>query len=288
MLVIDPFELHSIVTGTVWLDGGAMFGVVPKVLWEKVCEVDDLNRIRLATRTLLAIDRKASRVILVDTGCGTKWDPKQADRYGVSYDADAIPKALATAGLSTADVTDIVVTHLHFDHNGGLTDWFDDPGERTVLRYPKANHWVHKAHWQHAFAPLPKDRASFLEQDFAALAETDVLKLVDGNEPPAPFDGVEWFVSNGHTPCQLHPIFGSGPERLLFAGDIVPTVAHLRLGWVMAYDMAPVTTITEKQRIFRRCFEEGLSLALAHDPKVGGVVLDGTVERPIVAKTLPL
>ena len=288
MFEVEPFELHSIVTGTVWLDGGAMFGVVPKVLWEKVCEVDELNRIRLATRTLLAIDRKTPRVVLVDTGCGTKWHSKRAERYGVSYNPEAIPGTLDAAGLSADDVTDVVVTHLHFDHNGGLTEWFTDPGDRTILRYPKANHWVHEAHWLHAQRPHPKDRASFLPQDFAALEGADVLRLVEGDQPDGPFEGMTWLVSNGHTPCQLHPIFGSGADRLLFVGDIVPTVAHLRLGWVMAYDMAPVTTITEKQAIFRRCFEEGLTLAFPHDPEVGGVAIDGTVERPIVAKTLPL
>ncbi|MHC4698822.1 MAG: MBL fold metallo-hydrolase, partial [Planctomycetota bacterium] len=195
---------------------------------------------------------------------------------------------LQTIGLNSEDVTDVVITHLHFDHNGGLTDWFDEPDGPTCLRYPQARHWVHKRHWEHANAPNYKDRASFLEEDFAALAEADVLCFVDGEHPDPPFEGMEWFVSQGHTPCQLHPIFGTGDEKLLFIGDIAPTVAHLPLSWVMAYDNAPLQTIAEKETIFRRCLDEGLLLAFPHDPKVGGVAIDGKPERPIVARALPL
>jgi hypothetical protein len=133
-----------------------------------------------------------------------------------------------------------------------------------------------------------KDRASFLPEDFELLEEAGVLRLVDGDAPDPPFDGVGWFVSDGHTPGQLHPIFGVGPQRLLFVGDLMPTMAHLRLAWVMAYDMQPLATVAEKEAIFRRCFDEGLLLAFPHDPEVGGVELDGTVERPIVARPLLL
>lgn len=288
MLKIEPFELYSVVTGSVRLDGGAMFGVVPKVLWEKVTDVDSLNRIPLATRTLLAVNRARKEVVLVDTGCGTKWAPKQAERYAITYNADAISDKLKEIGLTPEDVTDVVVTHLHFDHNGGLTYWYDDPGGRTCLCYPRARHWVHRAHWEHALQPHVKDRASFLREDYEALADEGVLCLVDGQDPDPPLEGVTWFVSNGHTPGHLHPVFGSGPDRLIFIGDIAPTVAHLRLGWLMAFDVAPLTTIAEKQVIFGRCLEEGLLLAFPHDPKIGGVSIDGTVDRPIVAKTLPL
>jgi len=288
MLEIDRFELHSIVTGTIRLDGGAMFGVVPKVMWEKSCDVDDLNRILLATRTLLAINRSAGRVILVDTGCGSKWSPAESDRYGIKADPSAIPEALKSLGLSPDDVTDVVVTHLHFDHNGGLTYWYDEPDGPTRLHYPKAKHWIHRKQWEHAASPFAKDRASFLERDYRGLAESGLLEFFDGDPPPPLFPGLSWFVSHGHTPYQLHPIFGSGRDRLMFVGDMVPTVAHLRLLWVMAYDIRPLDTIAEKQALFRRCFDEGLMIALPHDPEVGGVSIDGAVERPIVARKLSL
>ncbi len=288
MLEIGPFELYSVVTGSIRLDGGAMFGVVPKVLWDKVTDVDDLNRILLSTRTLLAVDRTHARAVIVDTGCGSKWEPDQIERYETHYDADAIPNALKNIGLSTEDITDVVIGHLHFDHNGGLTYWYDDPGGPTRLCYPQARHWIHRSHWNHALEPHARDRASFLKEDFLPLADAGVLQFVEGDGQEVPFEGLEWFVSHGHTPGQLHPIFGTGSEQLIFIGDLVPTVAHLRLGWVMAYDNEPLTTIAERQVIYRRCLEGGLLLAFPHDPSVGGVSIDGKVERPIVARTLPL
>ena len=285
---MGSYELHSIVTGSVRLDGGAMFGVVPKVLWDKVTDVDDLNRISLATRTLLAVDRAQRRVILADTGCGTKWTKDRAERFAIEYDRDAIATALTSMGLSTDDVTDVVITHLHFDHNGGITDWFDEPDGPTCLRYPNARHWVHKEHWEHAHNPTAKDRASFLTQDFGQLADSRMLQLVEGEHPHPPFDGIEWFISCGHTPYQLHPIFVAGDARLMFVGDLVPTVAHLPIAWVMAYDLEPLRTMAEREAVYRRCLDDGLMLAFPHDPTVGGVVIDGTVERPIVEHSLPL
>jgi len=270
------------------LDGGAMFGVVPKVLWKNVADVDDQNRILLATRTLIAIDRAAERIILVDTGCGPKWTPERAERFAVTYDAEAIPAALAANGLCAEQVTDVVITHLHFDHNGGLTEWFDEPDGPTRPRYPQARHWIHRKHWEHAHQPHFKDRASFLPEDFAVLQDAGVLNFVDGEQPDAPFDGMEWLVSHGHTPYQLHPILGGADGKLLFVGDLAPTAAHLRLGWVMAYDVAPMRTIEEKREIYERCIEGDWLLAFPHDPKLGGVSIGGKIERPIVTRALPL
>ena len=289
MMRIGEFEVTSIVNGTIRLDGGAMFGVVPKTLWRNVANVDAENRILLATRTLLVIHRGRRQVMLVDTGCGTKWTPDKATRFGIEFDAGAIPGALSSAGLSESDVTDVVITHLHFDHNGGLTDWIDDPDGKTELRYPQARHWVHRGHWEHAHHPHVKDRASFLPEDFHALQEAGVLELVDGDSPGPPFEGVEWLVTHGHTPYQLHPIIsGQDGPSLLFVGDIVPTVPHLRMGWVMAYDMQPQQTIAEKESIYKRCLAGELLLAFPHDPKIGAVALNGSVMRPIVSRSLEL
>lgn len=291
MLKVAPFEIISVVNGTIRLDGGAMFGVVPKVLWAEAIDADDQNRVLLATRTLIAVDRTAGRVILVDTGCGIKWTPSQAARYAIATDAGAIPGALANLGLAEEDVTDVVITHLHFDHNGGLTDWQGEPGGETTLKYPRARHWVHRRHWEHAQAPSVKDRASFLPQDFEALAGAGVLHFVESEGSgwvDGPHDGLGWFVSNGHTPFQLHPVFGSGEQKLLFAGDIMPTSLHLRLAWVMAYDIQPLATIEEKKTIFERCLSDGLYLAFSHDPWSGGAEVGNTVERIEVRRTLPL
>jgi len=282
-MTFGPSEIRSLVNGTVRLDGGGMFGVVPKVLWEPRCDVDELNRILLATRTLLAVDRTARRVILVDTGCGLKWSIEQAERYAVQFDPGAIPHALAEFDLTEDDVTDVVISHLHFDHNGGLCDWADEERSRTKLRYPNARHWVHRRHWDHARHPSPKDRGSFVPADYADLADHGVLSFVDSDETgwhEGPFEGLRWFVSNGHTPFQLHPVFGTGDDGLIFAGDIVPTSTHLGLGWVMAYDVEPMVTIAEKQAIYDRCLSEGFEIAFPHDRTVGIAALRGTSKRP--------
>jgi glyoxylase-like metal-dependent hydrolase (beta-lactamase superfamily II) len=286
MFTLGRFEITSIVNGTMRLDGGAMFGVVPKVLWQNLADVDSSNRILLATRTLLAVDRAAGQVVLVDTGCGSKWGPKEAERYGVQPDPTAIPRALETYGLRPQDVTDVVVTHLHFDHNGGLTYWYDQPGERTCLTYAKAIHWIHRRQWEHAHRPTVRDRASFLPQDFEALESAGVLRFVDGDEPKSSISGIDWFLSHGHTPYQLLPVFRSPQRDLMFVGDIVPMVAHLRLGWVMAYDLFPLTTVAERERIYAQALGGFLAIALPHDLKHGAVALGGTIDRPIVTEAL--
>ncbi|MBU0718106.1 MAG: MBL fold metallo-hydrolase, partial [Planctomycetes bacterium] len=170
-----------------------------------------------------------------------------------------------------------------------LTEWVDAPDGPTRLCYPQARHWVHRRQWDHAWAPSAKDRASYLKNDFAMLAEAEgVLQLVDGDNPAPPFEGVEWFVSHGHTPGQLHPVFGTRAERLLFLGDLAPTRAHLRPPWVMAYDLRPLVTIRERETVYRRCLDEGMLLAFPHDPAVGGVAVAGTVDCPVVSRELPL
>lgn len=288
MIKIGPFEIQSIINGHIRLDGGGMFGVVPKVLWQELFDVDDQNRVLLSTRTLLAVNREEKRVILVDTGCGTKWQPKSAQRYGIEFNPNAISEALKPMGLTVDDVTDVVITHLHFDHNGGLADWYDDPGGRIQPRYPQARYWAHKKHWEHACNPHPKDQASFLKEDFIGLADAGVIHFVEGDKPDSSISGMKWMVSHGHTPCQLHPVFEGDGESLLFVGDIIPTMAHLRLGWIMAFDVNPMTTIDEKSVVYQQCFEEGLKLAFPHDPEVGGVAIEGTVQKPIVTSQLDL
>ncbi|MBI3835968.1 MAG: MBL fold metallo-hydrolase [Planctomycetes bacterium] len=288
MLKAGPFEIYSVQTGTFRLDGGAMFGVVPKTLWSQPTPCDELNRIYLSTRTLIAVDRANRRVVIADTGCGSKWSTKEADRFAIQHDGDAITRALSSLGLTNEDITDVVVTHLHFDHNGGLTDWADKTGGKTVPKYPRATHWLHRKHWEHAQSPTLKDRASFLRPDFEGLYEAGLLKLVEGDGPPPPFEGLAWFLSHGHTTYHLHPLFGAGRERVLFIGDLVPTAAHLRLPWVMAYDLRPLVTIQEKEDIFRHCLDDGWVLAFAHDPAVAGTAIDGTPDRAIASRPLPL
>jgi glyoxylase-like metal-dependent hydrolase (beta-lactamase superfamily II) len=288
MIRVGKFEICSVITGRYRLDGGAMFGVVPRVLWEKKAPPDRLNRIAMTMRTLLAVDRQAERVVLVDTGPGDKWSPEEAARFDIQPDSAGLPRALAEQGLSEADVTDVVIAHLHFDHNGGLTEWAGQPGGSTRLRYPQARHWIHQRHWHHATNPTEKDRASFLERDLQALAEPGVLTFVTGDKPPPPFEGVRWLLSHGHTPYQLLPLFEGPAGGLLFVGDLIPTANHLPLPWVMAYDLQPLVTLEEKRAVYRRCAEDGTMLAFPHDLECGGVALHLEKGRPEVARVLDL
>jgi glyoxylase-like metal-dependent hydrolase (beta-lactamase superfamily II) len=285
MLQVGPWEIESVVTGRFRLDGGAMFGVVPKVLWQKVAPADELNRISLATRTLLAVHRPAGRILLADTGFGPKWSPDAAERYAVEPDLDAIEAALRRRSASPADVTDVVVTHLHFDHAGGLSTWADRPGGATRLLFPEATHWMHARHWRHARSPTLRDRASFLPVDYAALEHSPKLRLVDGDRPAEVPPDVEWFVANGHTPAQLLPILHGGSDgEVLFVGDVVPTAAHLPVAWVMAYDLEPLASVAERQAVYRRVREKGLLLAFPHDLDSGLVRLDFQGDRPRVVE----
>jgi glyoxylase-like metal-dependent hydrolase (beta-lactamase superfamily II) len=289
MLKIGPWRIASVVTGHVRLDGGAMFGVVPRVLWEKAAPPDEQHRILLATRTLLALHERASRLVLVDTGTGSKWPAELAERYGVTPIAGALDTALADIGAGPDDVTDLVVTHLHFDHAGGMTDWADQPGGATRLRFPRARHWITPQHRQHANHPTLRDRASFFPHDFAELERANVLAVVDDpGERPAAIPDLRWQVSNGHTPGQLLPRFAggaSGPD-LLFVGDLVPTSAHLPPTWVMAYDLWPLTTLDERLKLYAQCRQEEFLLAFPHDPERGIVSLEFDKDRPRVSEVL--
>jgi len=276
MIQIGNYELSSVITGWCRLDGGAMFGVVPKVLWEKTEDVDEFNRILLAMRTLVAVDRKNKKVIISDTGAGGKWSEDEADRYAVRVIPNALQEAFKKMGLTESDVTDVVITHAHFDHCGGLTDWVDEPGKNTKVRFENARHWVHAKQWEQAKNPTDRDKASYLRRDYEALEDAGVLEFVEGNEPAAPFEGVKWVVSCGHTPYMILPLFEDPAHPLLFAGDMIPTSSHIRPPWVMAYDLYPLITLKEKQQVMEGCRDKGLYLAFPHDRNVGGVKLTFT------------
>lgn len=290
MIQVGRFKIVSVVNGTFRLDGGAMYGVVPKVLWSRQADPDAENRIPLAMRTLIAVDEAAERVILVDSGAGHKWSQRDAERFAIETRPQAIAEGLSQFGLTEADVTEVVVTHLHFDHNGGLTEWVGEPDGETRLRFPQARHWLHRLHWEHALAPTERDQASFLERDLRSLKADGVLTLVDGEEPAPPWEGTRWHVSHGHTPGQLLPLFEGNPGEpsLLFAGDAIPTSGHLKIAWAMAYDLQPRLMLDEKRRLLKLCRDDDTWLAFPHDPEVGGVELDLSAGRPIIARALDL
>ncbi|MFQ5491018.1 MAG: MBL fold metallo-hydrolase [Phycisphaerae bacterium] len=288
MITVGRFKLFSVINGWLRLDGGAMFGVVPRVVWSRKAKPDEQHRVKLAMRSLLAVDNESERVILVDTGAGSKWPDDEAARFGIENVPDAIPSALEPFGLSEAAVTDVVVTHLHFDHNGGLTEWTHRPGGPTRLRFPQARHWIHRRHWDHAIRPTERDQASFLDRDLAALAGSEAVHFLEGDDPACPLEGVRWELSHGHTPYQLLPRFEGDQADVLWVGDMVPTSQHLPLPWIMAYDLEPLVTLEEKRALHRRCERDGLQVAFPHDPDIGGVAVDLVGPKPIISRVLDL
>jgi glyoxylase-like metal-dependent hydrolase (beta-lactamase superfamily II) len=251
---IDPVE-----TGTFALDGGAMFGVVPKPLWSRTNPPDDRNRITLAARALLVRDGR--RTILIDNGNGPKFTEKLRDIYRLEDATSNLRLSLAALGVNPEEVTDVILTHLHFDHAGGSTLAVNG---RAVPAFPNARYYVQGAHWAQAMNPTPKDRASFFPDDYMPLKEAGVLEFTDGEGEL--FPGISVLVTNGHTTAQQLPLITDGKTSLLFSCDLFPTTAHIPLPYVMAYDLRPLTTLEEKRAVLERAAAERWIIFFEHDP----------------------
>jgi glyoxylase-like metal-dependent hydrolase (beta-lactamase superfamily II) len=258
---IGIYDVAPIETGHFGLDGGAMFGVVPKPLWEKLHPPDDRNRITMAARALLL--RSSTRTILVDTGNGTKLPEKLAAIYRVETGSDALLVSLAARGVAPEDVTDVILTHLHFDHAGGGTRKVDGNPQPT---FPNARYHVQRAHWDAALSPTERDRASFLPEDFLPLKEYGLLAFTDGEGEILP--GIRLRLLHGHTAALQAPLISDGTTMLFFCADLFPLAAHLQLPWIMGYDLRPLVTLEEKRRVLREALEEQWILFLEHDPGV--------------------
>ncbi len=269
MMRIGGYDIVSLETGRFSLDGGAMFGVVPWVFWSKMIKPDDRQRIELAARCWLV--RGHGRTILVDDGNGTKWNDKLKDIYRLDNSRADLQRSLQSNGVSPGDITDVILTHLHFDHAGGSTTRV---GNEFVPTFPNARYHVQKNQWELSQNPTEKDRGSFMPDDFMPLKDHGVLDLVDGEGEI--FPGIELLVCNGHTSAQQLPKISDGRATMLFCCDLVPTTSHIPWPYVMAYDVRPLVTIEEKKRIFGRAYEEGWTLFLEHDPLVTAITLKTT------------
>ena len=260
-MIFGEYECFSLELGSFALDGGAMFGIVPKVLWEKKIRADDQNRIPLKSRSLLI--KGKTRNILVDTGLGSKLPEKIKKLYSVDDNSVKIERSLLKHGLTLSDITDVVLTHLHFDHVGGST--FIKNG-KVVPTFPTARYYVQKEQWTAAVNPSPRDKASYRKEDFIPLMESNLLELVDG--PTELFQGIELVVTNGHTPGQQHPLIKGGNGSLFYCADLIPTSAHLPILWHMAFDQLPSTIVNEKEKNFIRALKENWVLFFEHDPNI--------------------
>ncbi len=259
-LTIGDWKLRTIETGWLWLDGGAMFGSVPKPLWSRTNPPDERNRIRLAMRCLLAAGH--GRVVLVDVGLGDKSDAKFRDIFRVE-ESPGIAASLAAAGVDPASVTDVVLTHLHFDHAGGATV---RDGDALRPSLPNARWWVQRANLDNARHPNARERASYLAENFEPIAEAGLLGLWDG--PISPWPGFEVVPVHGHTRGQQVIHVTGGGRAAWFLTDVVPTASHVRVPFVMGYDVAAIETMTEKRELLARAAAERAWVVLEHDPDV--------------------
>lgn len=258
---VGPYTLHRIDAGRFALDGGAMFGIVPKPLWSKRIAPDDRNRIPLQMRCLLLEGN--GRVILIDNGLGDKYDSKFADIYAINQNDADLYGSLESAGFSKDDVTDVILTHLHFDHCGGSTR---REGDRYRPSFPQATYYLQERHWRSAHEPNVKERGSFFSENFDPLEATGQLQLIDGDQEL--FDDVHVFTAEGHTEGQ-QLVRVEGPERtVVFAADLLPTSAHLAPAWVMGFDIRPLVTIDEKGRFLDHAFRNDWAIYFEHDPDV--------------------
>ncbi|MEK7269479.1 MAG: MBL fold metallo-hydrolase [Planctomycetota bacterium] len=254
--------------GDYWLDAGTMFGIIPKVIWEKLVQPDARNRARLATRCLLV--RTAGRRILIETGCGGKWAPRERSWHDFE-EGEPIVHALAREGLEPGDIDAIVLTHLHFDHAGGLTRLVRG---RPVPVFPRAFVYVQRGEFEDAVTNVATMRRSYLPENFLPIQDAGLLRLVEGDVDVVP--GVRTMVTGGHTRRHQAVLLVSGPNVGIFPGDIVPTRHHARPSVQVAYDLFPYDTMNRKQEIFRIARDRRWIVFLAHDPDVasGTVRLD--------------
>lgn len=267
-LKIGEFEVCPIPTGAFGLDGGAMFGTVPKVLWEKSNPPDEKNRIEMEARGLLL--KGKNRNVLIDCGNGAdfvakygeKLGPKFQEMYNVDNSGPTLLKSLAAFGLKPEDITEVVLTHLHFDHCGGGTT--EKNGE-LVPTFPKATYFVQKQNLEVARKPNIRERASYFPANYEPLIKAKALKILDGDTENI-IPGISVSVSNGHTQGHQMVKVSDGKTTLLYCGDVVPTSSHVRLAWVMGYDLEPLKLIGEKEKILSQAADGQWYLYFEHDP----------------------
>ena len=257
-------RVHTIDAGTLRLDGGAMFGVVPKALWSRRIRADDRNRIPMAMRCLL-IETPRAR-ILVDSGIGRVEDDRFREIYGVQNEGTPtrLEDSLRAAAVDPAEIDLVINTHLHFDHAGGNTLRVE--GRGVVPAFPSARYVVPRGEWDEAHRENERIRAGYLPVHYEPLAEAGVLDLVEDDREVAP--GVRLVHTPGHTAHHHSVLVDLGEETVCYLADLVPTQAHLRLGWIMAYDLEPMVTLESKRRLLATAGDEGWLLVFEHDPSV--------------------
>jgi glyoxylase-like metal-dependent hydrolase (beta-lactamase superfamily II) len=271
-------KLFSINTGHFKLDGGAMFGVVPKSMWNKLNPADENNLCSWAMRCLLIEDE--GRLILIDNGMGDKQDAKFFGHYYL-HGSDTLDKSLAQHGFTRDDITDVFLTHLHFDHCGGS---IIKEGDKLVPAFKNATYWSNEQHWKWATVPNDREKASFLKENILPIQESGQLKFVEVNgewsmvngqwstvnsvdiRPSGILADVSIIIANGHTDAMMLPVIKYKGRTIVFMADLLPSISHIPLPYVMAYDMFPLTTLQEKKSFLTEALEKDYILFFEHDP----------------------
>jgi glyoxylase-like metal-dependent hydrolase (beta-lactamase superfamily II) len=276
-------ELYSIPTGFFKLDGGAMFGVVPKTLWSKVHPADENNLCTWALRCLLI--EEGDKLILVDNGIGDKQDARFFSHYYLHGD-DNLDKSLAAHGFHRDDITDVLLTHLHFDHCGGS---IVREGDQLVPAFRNATYWSNTRHWKWATEPNDREKASFLKENILPIRASGQLRFVDEQGgADAILPGLTLRLVYGHTDAMMLPQLVYKGQTVVFMADLLPSIHHIPMPWVMAYDMFPLTTLTEKKTFLEEAAAGGYVVFFEHDPRFECCLLEGTEKGIRSGKTFRL
>lgn len=273
---IGNYNIKVIHAGFFGLDGGAMFGIIPKPLWSKNNPADEVNRIKLATRLLLL--QSEDKNILIDTGMGDKWDDKSKNIYSIQQENKSLLKSLSEENIKPEAITDVILTHLHFDHTGGSTVLENGKLSPT---FPNANYYVQKKNYEWAINPTDRDKGSYIKDNFVPLVKEGVLKFIDDDNH---FDeDISFIIINGHTFSQQLIKVSDASNTLLYCCDLFPTYSHIRLPYIMGYDLQPLVTYQEKKYILNKAVEENWKLFFEHDPQYAYATVEKT-EKGIVLK----
>lgn len=263
-------KLYTINTGNFKLDGGAMFGVVPKTIWNKLNPADENNLCTWAMRCLLVED--GDRLILIDNGIGNKQDAKFFGHYHLHGD-DSLEKSLDKYGFGKDDITDVFLTHLHFDHCGGS---IERNGEKLIPAFKNATYWSNEKHWNWAVMPNDREKASFLKENILPIQESGQLKFIEDKDGVELYPGFNVRFAYGHTDAMMLPQIKYKGRTLVYMADLLPSAAHLPLPYVMAYDMFPLTTLKEKKQFIQHAFENDYILYFEHDKDIECCTLQQT------------
>lgn len=255
-------KVHTVIAGYFKLDGGAMHGVVPKVMWQKANPADETNMCPWAMRCLLI--EHDNRLILVDNGMGDKQDKKFFSHFH-PHGEDTVETSLAKLGYTPADITDVFLTHLHFDHCGGS---IKRDGDKLVTSFPNAKYWSNKAHMDWALTPNPREKASFLKENIVPIQESGQLNYIDTPDGEEWLPGIRIHYVDGHTEKMMLLEIDYNGKTLLYCADLFPSAAHVSLPWVMAYDMRPLETLKEKAKMLDKAVANNWTFIFEHDPKI--------------------